>query len=108
MGGIDHQVIFAGFHHAPLDIGRTRQGFERFKGQRMMRDNQVTPHLDRLVHDLFGDIKAKKRTGSRLIHIADLHTCIVKAFLQWQRSVLFDFFQYIPYTHKNFVFLIDN
>ena len=95
MGGIDHQVILAGLHHAPLDIGRTGQGFEGFKGQRMMRDNQITPHLYRLVHHLFGDVEAKKRTGSRLIHIAYLHTCIVKALLQWQRSVLFDFFQYI-------------
>lgn len=95
MGSIDHQVILAGLHHAPLDIGRTGQGFEGFKGQRMMRDNQITPHLYRLVHHLFGDVEAKKRTGSRLIHIAYLHTCIVKALLQWQRSVLFDFFQYI-------------
>ena len=60
-----------------------------------MRDNQITPHLYRLVHHLSGDVEAKKRTGSRLIHIAYLHTCIVKALLQWQRSVLFDFFQYI-------------
>ena len=95
MGGIDHQVILAGLHHAPLDIGRTGQGFEGFKGQRMMRDNQITPHLYRLVHYIFGDVETKKHTGSKLIHITDLHTCIVKTFLQWQRSVLFDFFQYI-------------
>ena len=60
-----------------------------------MRNNQVTPHLYRLVHYIFGDVETKKHTGSKLIHITDLHTCIVKALLQWQRSVLFNLFQYI-------------
>ena len=64
-----------------------------------MRDNQVTPRLYRLVHNLFGNVEAKKRTGSRLVHITDLYTCIVKAFLQWQRSILLDFFQYILNPH---------
>ena len=72
MGSIDHQIILTGFHHTPLDIGRTGQGFECFKGQRMMRNNQVTPHLYRLVHYIFGDVETKKHTGSKLIHITDL------------------------------------
>ena len=54
----------------------------------MMRNNQITPQFYRLIHHLFSDIEAKKRTGGKLVYISNLYTCIVKAFLQWQRSVL--------------------
>ena len=101
MGGIDHQIILARLHHTPLDIGRTRQRLKCFKGQRMMRNNQVATRLYRLVDHLFGHVQAKKRTGGRLVHIPDLHTCVVKAFLQWQRSVLLDFFQNILNPYHN-------
>ena len=63
----------------------------------MVRNNQITPQFYSLVNHFFRDIQAKQSPGSRLIYITYLYAGIVKAFLQWQRSVLLYFFQNILY-----------
>ena len=82
MGGIDHDVVPAGFGHAPLHIVRTRQLTQGVEQQRMVGNDEVAIVGDGLVDHGLRDVDAEQCATRRLVGVAHLKARMVVRLLQ--------------------------
>ena len=82
MGGIDHEIVPAGFGHAPLHVVRTRQLTHGAEQQRMVGNDEVAIVGDGLVDHGLRDVDAEQCATRRLVDVAHLKARMVVRLLQ--------------------------